>query len=341
MIHFILTREHGYTIEQYLQTWGRDQRGRIAPPVFYDQLRFGHTAAPGTYAFCDLERLDAAGIELARTVWRQLATRPADFRLLNDPSKVLRRYELLRTLQAAGMNRFAAHRVDDLAAAQFPVFLRHESEHDGAISPLLHDRAALDQAIHDAIASGARREDLLAVEYLDVGDAVGVYRKFSCFRVGDRILPRHLFADRKWMLKHAGLPEPQFVEEEIAFLRSHPHAQQVRAIFDLAHIDYGRIDYAFVEGRVQTWEINSNPTILVAPGRVAIPRLEAQGIFSAAFAEALAAIDPAPVKEAALRLEIPGELARRLGVSMIDRTLRPAARAMRWLGNRAFVKRLT
>ena len=341
MIHFILTREHAYTIEHYLQTWGRDMRGRIAPPVRCEQLRLGAHLSPGTYVFCDQERLDAAGLELAAAVWRQLAARPAAFKLFNDPSRLLRRYDLLRGLHAAGLNRFNVHRVGETGSARFPVFLRRASDHNGAISPLLHDAAALEPAVSGAIAAGAPAEDLLAVEYLDVVDAAGVYRKYSCFRVGDRVLPRHLFADRKWMIKHFGVAEEPFIEEELAFLKNDPHAEQIRAVFDLAHVDYGRIDYSVIDGRVQTWEINSNPTILVAPGRVAIGRLQAQGIFSAAFAEALAAIDHAPAGERAMRIEVPSNLARRLGVrAWIAHCGRWRGRCG-WLGNRGFVKRLT
>ena len=41
------------------------------------------------------------------------------------------------------------------------------------------------------------------------------------------------------------------------------HADAVRAAFDTAAIDYGRIDYSLGrDGRVVTWEINTNPLIV-------------------------------------------------------------------------------
>ena len=115
----------------------------------------------------------------------------------------------------------------------------------------------------------------------------------------------------------------------------------IRKIFEHAHVDYGRIDYTVVDGKCQIFEINTNPTILVPPGRVVVSRLESQGLFGEAYAEAMVAIDRAPANEAAHRVEISGELARRVGVTFSDRALRPVARLTRWLGTREFVKRLT
>jgi hypothetical protein len=37
-------------------------------------------------------------------------------------------------------------------------------------------------------------------------------------------------------------------------------------MFDLARIEYGRIDYGMLNGRPQLWEINTNPTIWRGPG---------------------------------------------------------------------------
>jgi hypothetical protein len=49
--------------------------------------------------------------------------------------------------------------------------------------------------------------------------------------------------------------------EELDYVRDNPHEAELREIFRIANIDYGRIDYALLDGRVQTWEINNNPTI--------------------------------------------------------------------------------
>jgi len=55
--------------------------------------------------------------------------------------------------------------------------------------------------------------------------------------------------------------DERVAEEEARFIDENPHAKQVRDIFRFARIDYGRIDYGIVDGRIQVYEINSNPTI--------------------------------------------------------------------------------
>src|SRR6185503_2337623 len=43
-----------------------------------------------------------------------------------------------------------------------------------------------------------------------------------------------------------------------------PHAERIAEVFRIARTDYGRIDYTFVGGRLQTYEINLNPTVINA-----------------------------------------------------------------------------
>src|SRR3954465_5925432 len=126
MLHFLLTRPHAYTVRHYLETWGRDLRRRVVT-VCYEDLAFGPGLDPGTYVFTALERLSPAQLELAQTTWRQLAARPDAYRLLNDPTKVLRRFELLRALNAAGINQFTAHTLADAGAVRYPAFVRRAS----------------------------------------------------------------------------------------------------------------------------------------------------------------------------------------------------------------------
>src|SRR5256885_1550580 len=231
--------------------------------------------------FSALERLSDPQLELARITARQLLRRPADFRVLNEPTTLLRRYELLQKLHEAGINSFQAHRMNNGALPQrYPLFLRRESEHNGAISPMLNSREDLDRAVAAAVAKGVSRDDLLAVEYCDPSDAAGLFRKYSAFRIADRIIPRHLLRGRKWVVKLADSVDDGDVAEEEAFLASDPHAEQLKRIFELANVTYGRIDYALLDGQVQVWEINTNPTISVAPGSIAPRRLHSQGLFA-------------------------------------------------------------
>ena len=47
--------------------------------------------------------------------------------------------------------------------------------------------------------------------------------------------------------------------------KSAAKGKQLREIFDLAQIEYGRIDYGMLDGKVQCWEINTNPGLALAP----------------------------------------------------------------------------
>ena len=113
---------------------------------------------------------------------------------------------------------------------------------------------------------GPPQDELLLTEFCDTTDAAGVYRKFSTFIVGGRILPRHLFFSRQWMVKSWQLQKERYLREEAEYLDANPHEPQLRQIFSVARVDYGRIDYSLLDGQIQTWEINTNPMI-VASGR--------------------------------------------------------------------------
>ena len=64
------------------------------------------------------------------------------------------------------------------------------------------------------------------------------------------------------MVKNADLCNERLVAEELDFLNANPHKKDLMAIFQMAGIDYGRIDYSLHKGRIQVWEINTNPSVL-------------------------------------------------------------------------------
>ncbi len=336
MIRILVKRAHAYTVQYYLDTWGRDLRGLVRP-MYYEEVAFGGRLKPGAYIFADLERLDDSYLAFAKQIWALLSTRPDSFRALNNPSKALRRYDLLRTLHTAGINQFVAHRVNNGAMPKkFPLFLRRESEHNGAISPLLQSSQELESAIAQAVREGQNINDLLAVEFCDTSDAAGLFRKFSAFRVGDRVMPRHLLHSRDWVIKLADDVSDDCVREEQQFIQTDPHEQEIRRIFELANVDYGRIDYAIKDGKVQVWEINTNPTITVPPMKIAAGRLPAQVVFIQKLKKAFETIDM-PREGEPIRLNVAPSLARKLNVTPIRRMQRVASRGVRWLARQPFV----
>lgn len=76
---------------------------------------------------------------------------------------------------------------------------------------------------------------------------------------------------------------------EHAYLDANPHEAELREIFDLAGINYCRIDYGMKDGHIQVWEINTNPTIL--KGRhLNSPREPIHRRFAAAYRDAIDAL---------------------------------------------------
>lgn len=269
MIYYLVTRPHSYTIATFVQGWGKALAGRVTVGAYDGLLGGGELPPGGVVIFSDLDRLAPAERAALAPVHARLP------RALNDPARSLLRFELLRALYARGINQFNVHRFGD-APARFPVFLRPDAG-------FLNKAPAL-QSTLDGIPPGH-----IAVEFCDTADADGIYRKYGAFVVGERIVPRHLFFSRDWLVKGADLCDPAYLDEEIAYVKGNPHAAQLLEVCRTAHIGWGRIDYALVDGRIQVWEINTNPLFAlpgIADGRDEVHRLAAQGIV-----EALVALD--------------------------------------------------
>jgi hypothetical protein len=217
----------------------------------------------GTYIFADLDYLTPEETQRAAFVWRTLAESHPGRRLLNHPTRSMRRYELLRNLYERGHNTFNAYRVTEGRwPERYPVFLRLENDHGGPITPLLRSRHELVDAICAFERTDDRREELLVVEFCETADTRGIYRKYGAFIVGDRIVPKSLQFSRCWVQKSPDLRDPELLREEAQYVEHNPHEDTLREIFDLARIQYGRMDYAILDDRVQVWEINTNPTIV-------------------------------------------------------------------------------
>lgn len=261
MIHFLVPAAQERGINDYLDVFGAPLRKEFRI-LHYEDLADQKEFPPGTYVLSALDQLNEANTKLVSEIHRQLK----DFsgiRFLNNPTKTLQRFDLLTELNRKGMNEFRAVRAgsarNDL---RFPVFVRNERLHEGALSPLLNSEREIRHAIGRALVQGHMLKDLLIVEFCDTANEKGYYYKYAAFVVGKKVIPRSLNYGREWMLKHS---QTEFtmpmVQEELEYVSQNPHEQQLSEIFELANVEYGRIDYAIKNGRVQTWEINLNPTI--------------------------------------------------------------------------------
>ncbi|MEO0475566.1 MAG: hypothetical protein AAF085_06300, partial [Planctomycetota bacterium] len=233
---------------------------------------------PGTYIFTDLERL--IGVE--RTAAFRLAGHfeqdPERFRILNDPRKVLMRFDLLRLLYAKGVNTFNVHRVGTpMEEIRFPVFLKREYEHSIKGIELLHNEDELSRALRRlSLKDRLRNKQLLITEYCNVSDESGNFRKYSAMRIGGRAIPRHILFSDQWLTKFPDKIDQARCQEEAAYVASAEAHPGIDEAFDIGCIDYGRVDYGLLDNQVQVWEINTNPRIVPPPDLIEPMRLDSQ-----------------------------------------------------------------
>ena len=246
-----------------------------------------------TYIFSDVERMAPQAKVLAARIWLALERSGRSVRLLNHPIRCMRRPELLRSLFERGINDFNAYPAQrPPAELRSPVFLRSAHEHTGPRSDLIHDRATLDTEIAGLEAAGMSRRDCLIVEFCDTSDADGIFRKYDAHIADGQIVPTEVYFSSRWVVKwdnnrvfDGNAPdEASLTREMIEHVSANRHCEQLRQAIAPTHIGYGRIDYALLDGRVQIWEINTNPDLLMpamnAPamlespyGREVLPRV--------------------------------------------------------------------
>lgn len=265
-IYYFCTRQHAYTMGVLLGYYDHEL-GDLVRIIPYERAAQLAPLAPGTFIFTDFERLSAAQLQAAAALHGRIASLNPDLLLLNDPTIAPRRFELLKRLRTAGLNHFDVHRLGDRKAIRrFPVFVRWESQHELPLTGLIDSADALEVAIAGLPAHIRSDPDMMIVEYGAAPSADGRFRKYSAYRVGPTIYPQHCFINESWYIK---FPSTRFSEadraESRAYVADNPHARQIERVFALAGIDYGRIDYGIVDGQVQTFEINNNPTVLARP----------------------------------------------------------------------------
>ena len=265
MLRFVVHTAHRLTLSPYVEDWAGDFAPHIEV-IGYDELFRARRLPLCTHVFTDFDRLTPSECENAAFFWNALAHGPSPVKLLNHPLRAMRRYELLRALHERGLNDFDVYRPTEARAPlRYPVFLRRENEHLGPESGLLRSRSELDGALESLCDQSQCREVRLVVEYSAEPAGDGIYRKYGAFFVDGEVIPRHVLFSREWFVKgRTKIIDEAVLAEEERFLETNPDTQQIAEIFRIAHIDYGRIDYAWVNGKFQTYEININPTVIPA-----------------------------------------------------------------------------
>ena len=269
MIFFVAPADETWEMEEYLQQYGANLLNRITF-VTYDDVALGKALPIGTYVFSAIDRLFPCEKEIAARCCRELSSAHPGLTLINDPGRVVCRYELLKKCSALKRNSFCVFRADEFHRChKFPVFIRPEGEHTGSLTRLLSTRRELAEELARALIRGYRLRDLMIAEYCDTADASGVFRLYCATIVGDEIIPQVIVHNQNWVTKWEGrLVDEDKAREQQNYVESNPHVAWLKETFELARVNYGRMDYGLVDGVPQLWEINTNPTIVRPAGTV-------------------------------------------------------------------------
>jgi len=287
MIVVLTTRSHSYTHRDLAKERRLDLRLES-----YDVAFRRRRVPAATYIFTDLDRLGYFELELAARLYRQL--RRAGLTTLNDPARVSQRFKLLRQLKSGGINDFNVWSLNDVDMPdRYPVFLRTASAHRGVLTGLLENHDALERAVAAAVDQGIPERELLAVEYCAEPVEPGLFRKLSVYRVGERMISATCVHDRQWVAKMGveGIASPELYEDELRIVRDNPHGETLRQVFSMANIDYGRADFALVRGRLQVYEINTNPLIKAPQSHPVKERVQSYAIVHDRLVDAFAELD--------------------------------------------------
>jgi hypothetical protein len=290
LIVFLTNPHHRYT-HRSLDGVG----GLSARTLGYEEA-LGRSHLPrATYVFTDMDRLGYWELELAARLYRTLAR--AGCRVLNDPALLPGRLTLLRRLYARGLNSFSAWALDEAPAdLPFPVFLRTDSAHRGVLGDLISDRAALDAAVTHWLGFGIPSREIIIVEYRAKPVREGLFHKRAMFRIGERMVPSLGVFESRWCAKHGemGIAGEALYEAEQLALERMDDAAEVRRAFEIAGIEYGRADYAVVDGRVELYEINTNPSLPSGSDHPYAARRAAGQMARSQLLDALRTIDDTP-----------------------------------------------
>ena len=288
MIIFVLTAEHLYTLRGAV----KELPAVNVSVISYEELFAMRSHPRATYVFTDYDRLPMWRVREAAALYRRL--RDSGFRVLNDPARIPSRYGLLRRLHDNGINDFTAYRVEEgVVPRRWPVLLRSEGDHDPPFRELFHSWDEVKHAIDGAVTAGMPLASLLMVEYAAEPVRPNLFRRLSVYRVGDVWFGATCVHEGTWLVKGGvlGIATPELYDDELRIVRDNPFRAAVEPAFALAEIEYGRIDFGLVGGKVQIYEINSNPTISFPTEHPSPARVESYRIYRQNFLDALIAID--------------------------------------------------
>ncbi|MFN3230863.1 MAG: hypothetical protein ACE363_01745 [Alphaproteobacteria bacterium] len=220
-----------------------------------------------TYVLTDFDRLGPWELELATHLF--LALKADGIPVLNNPGAFRPRHAMLEHFRAENLNSFRSWcPAYGQMPNRFPVFLRSQAAHRGPITDLIHDPGQARAALEEALMSGHPLGDLQFIEYAAEALGEGFFQKHAAFRIGDTIVPALSVFSSGWAgkMNEDGRVPNHLYRRELNHIEDYPHRDSLMRVFRSANIDYGRIDFGIVDGRIETYEINTNPWLgYIAP----------------------------------------------------------------------------
>ncbi|HAV12259.1 MAG TPA: hypothetical protein DCX06_02020 [Opitutae bacterium] len=285
MIYYISRKEHQRTFKPIRSL-------KHFQALNYDSLFLKRKLPQATYIFTDLDRLGAWELEMAARICRCLKQGGAQ--VLNNPASVLLRFHMLRRLEKEGINQFGVYRpaMGELPK-RYPVFIRRDRFHSGMLSDALEDAQQVQTELSKLMDQGHPLTNLMIVEFATEPEPEGYYKKLSVYRIGDHYLRDTAVIQNECIVKMGtdGIATEANFEDELSNIHSVPHEELVRKTFEIAHIEYGRIDLGRWQGKPQVYEINTNPSISFNADGPSPARNKSRQLFEQNFKAALEALD--------------------------------------------------
>lgn len=286
MVIYLSRWDHAYTVKSL-------RREKLFKPMSYDEAFQAKSLPSGTYIFTDLDRLGTWELELAAVVYRVL--KEAGAQVINDPAKVRTRYSLLKTLYLEGVNTFQVYRPSlGEWPERYPVFVRRDHFHSGVLSELIEDETSLRDALDKASKDGIPDSNLMVVEYAAEPTREGLFQKHAVYRIVDRYFRDLTVNESNWVAKFGehGVAGEELYQNELDNMQAVPFSETIRQVFEIANIEYGRVDFGIVAGKPQFYEINTNPHVGFHLSKHPFSqRLKSHGIFKDNYRAAVHALE--------------------------------------------------
>lgn len=206
--------------------------------------------------------MDAWELRIFGSLYDHLKNSGPGYRVVNNPAKIKNRFELLRSLYQRKLNDFNAYLLSEgNNPERYPVFVRRINDHQPPLTGLLNNPDELEVALEKLCEHNEPAENLMIVEYYARPVQQGLFKKHSSFGVDGKVFFYHTMVDETWLIKHGMLkPWPEEIcQEDYENVMNNAYAETLERAFNIANVEYGRADFSIVDGKVQVYEINTNP----------------------------------------------------------------------------------